>query len=200
MFDVVVNEIVNLKWLIISMIAVIAILFVVMYFGLSKFNWNKGKVRIFSIFYGLTTKDVICFALMVSRCLYIIYLSIFNENISVEYLIPLVLISIIISILEKDYLTIITGIFTSVAVYVIIYLESSLHYFYNYVEKDIFVLLMLIMLTIFTILFAIYTLVSSYNHMITLNKKGSLKYESLKDTNKIKWPKVKQSSRLKSSS
>ena len=108
--------------------------------------------------------------------------------------------SIVICILEKEYLEVIISGFASVAVYVILYLQSNLRYFYNFVEADNVVLIMIILLCIFAILYAIYSLISSYNHMIVLNKNGSSKYESLKDTNKIKWPKVKQSGKLKSSS
>lgn len=200
MLDVIVNEITNLKWLILTMILVCTILCVLMFIGLSNFNWKRNKVRLFSLLYGLKTKDVICLSIMLTRCIYIIYLAINNENISVEYLITLIIMSIVICVLEKDYLGILTNILTSVAVYVIIYLQSSLRYFYNYVEHDKLVLIMVIALCIFTTLYAIYSLISSYNHMIVLNKKGLKDPESLKDTNKIKWPKVKQNSKLKSSS
>lgn len=200
MLDTIINEITNLKWLILTMILACTILCVLMFIGLSNFNWKRNKVRLFSLLYGLKIKDVICLSIMLTRCIYIIYLAINNENISVEYLITLVIMSIVICVLEKDYLGILTSLLTSVAIYVIIYLQSSLRYFYNFVEHDKLVLVMIIALCIFTILFAIYSLISSYNHMIVLNKKDLKDPESLKDTNKIKWPKVKQNSKLKSSS
>lgn len=200
MLDTIIYEITNLKWLILTMILACTILCVLMHIGLSNFNWKRNKVRLFSLLYGLKIKDSICLSIMLTRCIYIIYLAINNENISVEYLITLIIMSIVICILEKDYLGILTNILTSVSVYVIIYLQSSLRYFYNYVEHDKLVLIMVIALCIFTILYAIYSLISSYNHMIVLNKKDLKDPESLKDTNKIKWPKVKQNSKLKSSS
>ena len=200
MLDTIINEITNLKWLILTMILACTILCVLMFIGLSNFNWKRNKVRLFSLLYGLKIKDVICLSIMLTRCIYIIYLAINNENISVEYLITLVIMSIVVCVLEKDYLGILTSLLTSVAIYVIIYLQSSLRYFYNFVEHDKLVLVMIIALCIFTILFAIYSLISSYNHMIVLNKKDLKDPESLKDTNKIKWPKVKQNSKLKSSS
>lgn len=199
MFNTVISEIANLKWLIITMIIVCSLLCLIMFIGLRKFNWKRSKVRIFSLLYGLNTKDCICLSLMITRCIYVIYLAIDSNNITVDYLITLIIISMLIPILERDYLDIVTNILTSIAIYIILYLQSSLRYFYRYVESDAIVFIMIVALCIFTILYSIYSLVSSYNHMIVLHRKDKKDYESLKNTNKIKWPKVKQSGKLKSS-
>lgn len=200
MLDKIIYEITSLKWLIVTMIFACSILCLIMYICLGKFKWTKSKVRIFALLYGLNTKECICLSLIITRFIYIIYLAINNNNISAEYIIALLIMSGLISFLEHDYLDLITNILTSIAVYVILYLQSSLRYFYYYVENDSLVLAMIIFLCIFTILYSIYSLISSYNHMIVLNKKGSKSYESLKSTSKIKWPKVKLNGKLKSSS
>ena len=200
LLDRIVSEIINIRWLIITFIVVGVILFLIMWFGLSEFGFSKGKIKLFSMLYGFKAKDCIYVALIVCRFIYIVFFSIYNKDFTVEYLIPLLIMTLLINLLLKDYFNMITGTFSSIAVYVIIYLQASLRTFYLEVESDPLILIMIILLIVFTILFAVYSLISAYNHLLTIDRKDSENYESLQDTNKITWPKTKQSGKLKSSS
>lgn len=169
MLDRIISEVLNLKWLIISFIVIGIILYLLVFFSTRSFKWDDKKVYFFSMLYGLDTYECIIVGTLITRLFYIIYISIFNNNISVEYLIPLVIMSAIISAFQKDWIGLGTGIVGSIAVYSIVYLESSLKFFYTNVETDVTILLMIIFLTIFSVLFAIFNFISSYNSLI-INK------------------------------
>lgn len=199
MLDQIIYEIVNLKGLIITSVVVSAIIFTVIYFLLNKFSWNIFRVKTFSLLCNFNLIDCICLGIILSRFIYVVYFSIDNSNIGVEHLITLLLMSIIICLLQKDFINLATNIFSSLVIYVIIYLSSTLKYFYYNVESDLVVIIMAIMLMIFSILFAIYSLISSYNHLLIRDKK-SKNLESLENVKKIKWPRIKRNGKLKSSS
>lgn len=175
MLDKIINEVLNLKWLIISFILIGVIIYLVVFLTTKSFEWNNRKVHFFSLLYGLNTYECIVVGTLLTRLIYVVYISIINQNISVEYLIPLVIMSIVISFFQKDWLGLGTGVVGSIAIYSIVYLESSLKDFYTNVESDITILLMIIFLTIFSVLFAIFNFISSYNGLIVNKNKKKIK-------------------------
>ena len=187
MQDRIVAEILDLRYLILSFIATGAVLYSVFWFALSKFKWKKYKVRVFSLLYGLNKIQLDCVGILVTRLIYVFYCICYNRNFSIKYLIPLVLMSAMVGILQKEFLAIFGGIVSSFALYIIIYLEFTLISFYLDVERYWLVLVMAILLGLFCALYNLYSFISSYNHLISKSYNNPKLHESFKNVRKIKW-------------
>ena len=191
MLDQIVDAILEYKWLIVIAIVVGIAFYLIMFFNLKEFSWNKKNTLFFSLLFGFDGNDCVTLGIILTRFVYVVYFAFFNTTVGIEVLIPLVIMSMLIGILEKDYIYLPISTLYAFAIYVIIYLLSSLHYFYLYVQHDIIIFLMIISLTSFIVLYSIFSMVSAYNHLICLGENKSRHQESLKDVYKIKWPKTK---------
>lgn len=187
MQDSIIAEILDLKYLIVTFIISGAILYSFFWFVLDRFKWKKGKVRLFSLLYGLDTIQLACIGVLVTRFIFVFYCIVYNRSFGLPYLVALCAMSVAIGILQKEFSSVFSGFLSSFAIYIIIYIEYTLISFYLDAERYWVVLVMAIMLGIFCSLYNIYSLISSYNHLISKEYKNPKLHESFKNVRKIKW-------------
>ena len=189
MLDYLLQELTRLRWFIIVSIIVIVIFYVVCEVLTSKFKFNEFKISVFSTLFDLDRNMYLAIAIMLSRLLFVILSSIFCKDINIGHLISLLVMTLAISILLKDYKNGIINFLSYFALYIINYLQSALLNFYLNIEKFYLYMIMVIALGLFINLFAIYNFLSTYNSIITNPKENTEKPK--KEKFKIKWQKAK---------
>lgn len=189
MLELILQELTILRWFIIVSIIVIIVFYVVCEILTSKFDFNEFKIQVFSTLYDLDGNTYIAIAIMLSRLLFVILSSIFCKEIGVGHLISLLIMSIAVTVLLKDYKNGIVNILSYIALYIINYLQSALLNFYLNIEKYYLYIIMVVALGIFIDLFAIYNFLSTYNNILINPKEKEEKPK--KEKQKPKWQKAK---------
>lgn len=169
MIDDIINEIINLKWVVVIYSIIIILVCSLIWLFTKDFAWVKKKTTPFAILYNLGKKYVIAFALILGRLCFVLSSAIFCNYINLGYLIVLLIFSLIILLLTKDVKTFITSILNSIAIFVLLYLEKSLYSYYLNIERLGIVIVMLAMIGLFAVLYTTLQSISSYERLLETN-------------------------------
>ena len=169
MLDNVIDEIINLKWVVVIYSLIIILACGIIWLSTKEFSWLKKNTTAFALFYNLSKPQVIAFALIIGRLCFVLCSAIFCKYVNLGYLVVFVLFAIIIALLTKDVKTFISSLLNSVAIFVILYLERSLYNYYLTVERLWLVIAMLVMMGLFAVLYSALQSINAYERIIETN-------------------------------
>lgn len=166
MLDNIIDEIINLKWVVVIYSIIIILVCGLIWLSTKDFAWVRKKTTPFAILYNLNKKQVITFALILGRLCFVLTSAIFCKYINLGYLAVLFMFSLIILFLTKDIESFITSILNCFAIFVLLYLQNSLYNYYLNIERLGIVVVMLIMIGIFAVLYTALQSISSYERLL----------------------------------
>lgn len=188
MIDSILIEIGNLKWVIVIYSAIIILMCGLFWFFTRKFNFVKRKTTLFAFLYNLDYWQVFALGLIFGRIVFTLCFAIFCETINLGHLIVLILFSVGMCVITKNYNSIVSELINSLAVFAILFIESALYGYYVSVEHLFIVFVMCMLLGLFAFLYMILQSLSSYERFITKEdvKKKIKKNKETKKALKLK--------------
>lgn len=166
MWDNIVLEIYNLRWLISAYVIAIVVACFLFWLGTSGFAWTKTKIRIFGVLYDLSEKSKAAATFAFGRYIFIIVSTVMCSYTGIYHMAVLLIFSLTICILEVDFKNIFGDIAVYIAVYAIMMLESIMYKYYIQVENSAVIMVMTVMLGIFVSLYSTYHLIVSYDRIL----------------------------------
>ena len=162
MFDDVINSIIELRWSVLIYSLIIIFVCAIYWLKTRKFEWKKSKVTTFALLYNLTKTKAIIIALVIGRLCFVLTCAIFCRNINISHLIVFVLFSLIILVLSKNFRLFVNNFLNSIAIFFLLFIESSLYNYYLTIENITVVLAMVIMIGVFSVLYTTLQVISTY--------------------------------------
>ena len=163
MIDVFFQEILNLKWVIVTYV-VATVAFYFLYAAITKkFAWKLGKIRTFGVVYNLERPFLIAFAVLICRLLFVIITAIRIKDTGLQTLIALILMTVVICFTDFKVKNLIKQVFTYVLIFGTLLLQSMLWHYYMEVERFWVAMAVCVFLGVFASIYAVYDAITSYN-------------------------------------
>lgn len=165
----VIDEIINYRWVIVIYCIIIVLFCAILWALTTRFSWKTKGIVPFALMYDLSKKQAIEFALLMGRACFVLTSAIVCRNINVGYLVILCLFSLAIFILNRDLKGLFINLLNSLAVFVLLYVQSSLLNYYQTIESLTIIFVMLIMIGVFCVLYSLLQLLNAYEGILNAN-------------------------------
>lgn len=165
MLERIIYELGNYKWFIVGAVIATVILSAYLIINTKEFEWTKHKVRIFSLLYDLDTPGRICFVLMLSRLMFIIFLAATGGTSTIWEAMMILIISIIYGFVsgeKKNFLQI----FSYIVIYAILLMERLFLEYYQEIEETWIVMFLVISFALFAVLYSIHQTLTGYELLL----------------------------------
>ena len=165
MLGQIVYELGNYKWFIVGSVILTVALSAYLIRCTGEFTWTKHKVRVFSLLYDLDLRGRICFTLMLSRLMFIIFLAASGGSTTIWEAMMIILISIIYGFVSGDKKNFLQ-IFAYIAIYVILVMERLFLEYYNEIEDTWIVMFLVIAFAVFGVLYSVQQTLTGYELLL----------------------------------
>lgn len=182
MTDALFQEILDLKWVIISYVALTVLLYFLFAIFTKKFLWSKGKINTYGILYNLSTGAQMAFAVIICRYAFVIITALRVKDTGLQTLIALIAMTAVICIPGFEIKRSLRQAVTYIAIFGILLLESLLWHYYMEVERFWVAMAVYIFLGVFASLYGTYDAITSYRELYgkASGSKISIKVPKLK--------------------
>lgn len=176
MWDNIVLEIINLRWLICTYVVIIVAFCILYWIGTAKFQWSFFKIRCFGALYHVSAKNRIAITLAMGRYLFILISAILCSYTGIYHVAILLVFSLMINVIEVNIKKLLGDLAIYMAVFAILLLQNILYHYYVQVERSLIIITMVILLGIFTALYSTYHFIVSYDEILKkeMKEKGIL--------------------------
>ena len=165
MTDALFQEILDLKWVIISYVALTVLLYFLFAIFTKKFLWSKGKINTYGILYNLSTGAQMAFAVIICRYAFVIITALRVKDTGLQTLIALIAMTAVICIPGFEIKRSLRQAVTYIAIFGILLLESLLWHYYMEVERFWVAKAVFIFLGVFASLYGTYDAITSYREL-----------------------------------
>ena len=163
------DEIINYRWVIVIYCIIIVLFCAILWALTTKFSWKTKGIIPFALLNNLSKKQAVEFALLMGKTCFVLTSAIVCEHINISYLIILCIFSIFILVLNRKIKTFLINVVNDFAIFVLLYVQSSLLNYYQTIESLTVIFVMLIMIGVFCVLYSILQLLNAYEGILNAN-------------------------------
>ena len=165
MTDALFQEILSLKWVIVSYVALTSALYILFVIMTKRFLWSRGKINAYGVLYNLSTGAQMAFAVIICRFAFVIITALRIKDTGIQTFIAFILMTAVIVIPGFEIKKAVRQIITYIAVSGILLLESLLWHYYMEVERFWVAMAVCVFLGLFACLYAAYDALISYKEL-----------------------------------
>ena len=166
MWDNVVLEIYNLRWLISAYVLAVVLMCAFFWLQTARFRWTRSKIRYFGMLYRVSTRTRLAVTLALGRYMFILVSVVLCTYTGIYHVAVLLVFSLAINVIEVDIKKIFGDLVVYAAIFAIMLFESILYQYYFQVEKSAAVIIMVVFLGIFAALYSTYSFITSYDRIL----------------------------------
>jgi len=169
MRELILNQIYNLRWLILIYVAFILGISVLSFFIARNFTWNGRNTSIYGFLYNLTDKCKISYSISLTRMIFVFICAAFPRTMGLEAGIVLILSTIFVAAFSGDFRIFIGQLFIYSGIYGVLLLEGMFSSYFNEVEQYWLIKAMVIFLGVFASLYAVYQHIILHERLVVIS-------------------------------
>ena len=166
MWDNIVLEIYNLRWLISAYVITVVAFCAFFWANTVRFRWSRSKIRYFGAIYHVSSRTRIAITFALGRYAFILVSVVLCAYTGIYHMAVLLVFSLAINVIEVDIKRIFGDVAVYIAVFAIMLLESILYKYYIQMERAAGIMAMVVLLGIFVALYSTYNFIISYDRIL----------------------------------